>query len=179
VGGSPAPDAALAPFARAALPVDVQHPTFVDFGGKVQLVGYDVSPEGMARPGETVKLRMYWKRTGTLQPGFRLFTHLDDELGAQIRNFDQVGDFRGALAGGKSGLSALELGKVYVDEQTVEVPKGAEVTPRVTLVVGVWKDDVRLPVVSGSTNGHHAAVVSSFSTGVVRRRTVPAAPPRP
>ena len=36
--------------------------------------------------------------------------------------------------------------------------------------------DMRLPVVSGTTNGHDAAVIAQFSTGVERRRAAP--PPK-
>jgi hypothetical protein len=144
----------------------------IDFGGKVHIVGYEVSPEGAARPSQALTVKLYWERVGALDPGWGLFTHLEDDLGRQIRNFDREGAFHGKIAGQPGALALLELGKIYADEQTLELPKANELTPRVSLVVGVWNKDTRLPVVSGSTNGHDAALIASFSTGVERQRPV-------
>jgi hypothetical protein len=169
------PNASLAPYAHDRLADDVQHPTFVDFGGKVHLVGYDVSPEGVAAPGKQVTLKLYWQRSGDLQPGWGLFTHLEDDLGRQVRNFDREGAFRKELGAKPDGLSQLELGRFYTDELGFEMPKAEDLTPRVTVVVGVWSGEMRLPVLSGSSNGHDAAIITHFSTGVVR----PAPPSEP
>jgi hypothetical protein len=168
-GKHPEPNAGLAPFVHDRLPDDVGHPTFIDFGGKVHLVGYDVSPEGVAPPGKSVNLKLYWQRSGDLQPGWSLFTHLEDDLGRQVRNFDREGPFRAALGAKPEGLSELAHGRIYSDEQTFEMPKAEDLTPRVAVVVGVWSNEMRLPVMSGSSNGHDAAIVTHFSTGVVRR----------
>lgn len=159
----------LAAFAHGSLPEEVKNRTLVDFGSKVELVGYDVSPEGTARPGTALHLTLYWKRSGDLGPGWGLFTHLEDERGRQIGNFDREGAFRGAVSGKPSGLARLDLGKVYTDEQNVTVPKEDLLTPNITLVVGVWNDDMRLPIVSGPTDGHDAAIIAHFATGVPRR----------
>ncbi len=162
----------LASFSHEALPEDVKNRTLVDFGSKMQLVGYDVSPEGTARPGTGLHVTLYWKRSGDLGPGWGLFTHLEDERGRQIGNFDREGAFRGALSGKPEGLARLDLGKVYTDEQDVTVPKEDVLTPNVTLVVGVWNEDMRLPIVSGPTDGHDAAIIAHFATGVPRRALV-------
>jgi hypothetical protein len=159
----------LAPFAHDRLADDVKTTTFVDFGSKVQLVGYDISPQRTAKPGDAIHLTLYWKRGGPLDPGWGLFTHLEDDQGRQIGNFDREGSFRSALAGKPEGLSRLELGKIYTDEQAVSVPKADVVSPNITLVVGVWNEAVRLPIVSGPTDGHDAAILSHFATGVPRR----------
>jgi hypothetical protein len=164
-----APSADLAAFAHERLADDVKHTTFVDFGSKVALVGYDVSPDGAARPGDTVRLTLYWRRTGRIEAGWGLFTHLEDERGRQISNFDREGGFRGALSKVEGGLAGLELGKVYADEQTLTVPKPDTVTPKISIVVGVWNDQMRLPIISGPTNGHDAALVGHLATGVPRR----------
>ncbi len=159
----------LAPFAQDRLGDDVKTTTFVDFGGKVQIVGYDVSPEGTARPGDAIHLTLYWKRSGQLEPGWGLFTHLEDERGRQIGNFDREGAFRGAIAGKPEGLARLEAGKVYTDEQNLTVPKADVVSPSITLVAGVWNDATRLPIVSGPTDGHDATIIAHFATLVPRR----------
>jgi len=162
----------LAAFAHERLAEDVKHPTFIDFGSKVALVGYDIAPEDTAHPGEPVRLSLYWRRSGRLEPGWALFTHIEDDGGRQISNFDRAGDFRGALGGKQEGLAALELGKVYTDEQTLTVPKPDAVTPKITIVVGVWNDSMRLPIISGPTNGHDAAIIGHLVTGVPRRIAV-------
>ncbi|HVW25113.1 MAG TPA: hypothetical protein VHC69_07055 [Polyangiaceae bacterium] len=159
----------LASFAHDGLPDGVKNPTRVDFGSKIELVGYDVSPEGVARPGTSLHVTLYWQRSGDLDPGWGLFTHLEDDLGRQIGNFDREGAFRSALSGKPSGLARLELGKVYTDEQNVPVPKEDLLTPNITLVAGVWNDSMRLPIVSGPTDGHDAAIIAHFATGVPRR----------
>jgi hypothetical protein len=165
---------ALAPFARERLAEDVPHSSFVDFGGKLQLVGYDISPLD-APPGTQVHLKFYWRRSGSLDAGWNLFTHLEDERGHQLGNIDRDGAFRTAVTSKPDGLSALALGKIYTDEQTFQMPK--DVTPRVTLVVGAWLNDpskpnaagTRLPVVSGQTNGQAGAIVANLMTGVQKR----------
>lgn len=162
----------LAPFEQTALPEGTTR-TFFDFGGKVHLVGYSFEPESAVVPGGTLRAKLYWRRVGALQPDWSLFTHVDDETGRQLRNYDKVGPFRAALGSNPDGLARLALGKLYVDEQTVEIPRGREVTPKIVFVVGVWHDKVRLPVVSGVSNGKHAAAVSSFDTGVLRQAAAP------
>jgi len=77
-----------------------------------------------------------------------------------------------SLGAKEPGLSVLELGKVYTDEQTFAVPKADVVTPKITIVVGVWNEAMRLPVVSGPSDGHAAAIVTHLSTGVPRRGLV-------
>lgn len=167
--GKPEAQEDLAAFAHDRLGDDVKHATLADFGSKIQLVGYDLSPEGSAKPGDQLHLTLYWKRSGELEPGWGLFTHVEDERGRQIANFDREGGFRGAIAGKPEGLARLEPGKIYTDEQTLTVPKADVVSPKITLVVGVWNDSTRLPVVSGISDGHDAAIISHLSTGVPRR----------
>lgn len=151
------------------LPEDVAHRTFVDFGGKLHLVGYDVSPSTNAGPGDTIRLKLYWKPVSRLEPGWNLFTHLEDDRTHQLWNFDRQGAFRNFLGANMPiGLSVLEPGKVYVDEQTLTLPKAGDLAPYVVVVVGVWQGDMRLPVVSGATNGHEAAVIARLSTGIER-----------
>jgi hypothetical protein len=173
--------AEIAAFVVPALP-ESAHRTMIDFGGKVHIVGYEVSPEGAVGPSQSVSLNLYWRRVGALEPGWVPFTHLESDLGTQLGNFDRQGEFRGKIAGHPDGLALLDFGKIYKDGLAVGVPKASEITPRVSLLVGVFnqkvydetdrRQNVRLPVVSGSTSGHDAALIASFSTGVERQRPV-------
>src|SRR5258708_22583412 len=65
-----------------ALP-DTARRTFVDFGGKVHLVGVALSPES-GGPGDSLRLDLYWKAASRLPAGWSLFTHLEDDSGHQL-----------------------------------------------------------------------------------------------
>lgn len=156
----------LAPFVVQEIP-DTARRAYIDFGGKLALVAHEVVPDGKAAPGQSVTAKFYWKPVSFQSPGWGLFTHLEDGRGKQIRNFDEAGPFRKWLGSkAQSGLSLLELGNVYVDQQTFEMPQAADLTPEVLLVVGVWNGDMRLPVVSGPSDGHQAGIVASIETGI-------------
>jgi hypothetical protein len=153
-------------------------PTFIDFGGKIQVVAYSVSPTGKVGPGESIDLTLYWKPVAALGPGWNFFTHIESDSGKQLGNYDSEGALRGWLKGKMpDGLGLLEVGRIYVDEQKIQMPKADGLTPSVGLVVGVWNDQMRLPVVSGASNGHDAGVVAHFSTGLARPKR--AGGPRP
>lgn len=171
-------DEALSSYVLDRAPAEIEHPRFIDFGGKVRLLGYDGGPTGEARPGEPIKIKMYWAVADSLRPGWRLFTHLLNEYGAQIDNFDNRGPLR-ELKGDDQALppSRWERGKVYVDEQEIRVPNPdpnlpwpKNVTTTVTLVTGVWKGGTRLRVLSGPRDGENSGIVAHFQTGLVRPR---------
>jgi hypothetical protein len=158
--------AELASFIASEIP-ETAHREYVDFGGKLVLVAHELTPSGKTGPGQSVNAKFYWKPISAISPGWGLFTHLEDARGHQIRNFDEVGAFRKWLGGkAQAGLGMLELGNVYVDEQSFEMPPAADLAPEVLLVVGVWNGDMRLPVVSGPSDGHHAGIVTRIETGL-------------
>jgi hypothetical protein len=162
----------LAPYVVPRVPESAKR-TFVDFGGKLHLVGYEIEPEGKVGPGQSLTLKLYWKVVGRLGPNWNLFTHLEGERGEQLWNYDREGAFRGFVSGKMpAGLSLLSPGVVYVDEQTLALPKPEQLTPRVAVVIGVWNDRLRLPVVSGVSNGRDAAIVTHFDTGLERPKAV-------
>src|SRR6188508_3189140 len=76
--GEKALDPKLEQYVLDKLPKTVEHATYLDFGGKVQLVGYDVSPADVAAPGSKISLTLYWQRVGALDEGWGLFTHILD-----------------------------------------------------------------------------------------------------
>jgi hypothetical protein len=178
--------------------------TFVDFGGKLHLVGYELSPSDKVRSGDRMKLKLYWSVVSPLQPGYRLATYLI--AGRGVETFESGGPLRNA----ESGPSSWRPGKIYVDEQEFEVPelRGRELT----VAVGVTRDalepeaesaaetepaavgpeesatitrpPVRLPVLSGPTDGEERAILGHVANELVvkpkpRARRVPAggAPP--
>ena len=166
-------DPALSRFVLSSVPVDVPNPTFVDFGGKVHLVGWEVSPK-QAKPGNTLSLELYWRSVKRLAPGFRLYTHLTGPDG-KVHEFDDVGPLREAASG--LPLSSWIPGMIYVDEQAIVVPELS--VPVVTLSVGVKAEgpapdagekapEYKLEILSGVSDGREGALLARLATGVTR-----------
>lgn len=172
--GKPAPeppkvDPALASNVLDSVPSDIES-TYIDFDGKVHLVGYKLEPADVAPPGTTVKFSLFWQPMQQLGQDWRLFTHVLDDRQHQIANIDNVGPLRklegeGAAQHQVLGPGAWQPGKVYVDDQTFDVPKDTR-SPEVTITVGIWRGDTRLPILSGPSDGQNRAVVAHVSTGV-------------
>jgi hypothetical protein len=180
-------DPALAQYVLADVPTDVPNRCYLDFGGKVALVGYAVEPAGVAAPGSHVKLTLYWQSESPLGPGWGLFTHLViphqphrllDGSGPLRKPVpDENGGQRQAL-----GPSGWERGKVYVDPLEFDIPTTVG-APEVTIVAGVWRDalrvvkdgepdpklaipGLRLPVLSGPVDDAQRGIVLHISTGL-------------
>jgi hypothetical protein len=158
------------------LPADLTHKVDVNFEDKVHLLGWKADPE-MAAPGSTVHFTLYWKRTGDLEPGFMLFTHVTSGDTKEAKgNLDCVGAIR--LEKGEKctaqlyGPSDWEKDKVITDTFDFNVPK--DVTwPQFRFLVGVgrWgvKDqaDVRLHIKNAEADdGTSRANVIVLPTGV-------------
>jgi hypothetical protein len=52
-----------------------QHTTDYQLGDSIRLIGYDLNSE-MFRPGDRVKLRLYWYATGAIAYGYSSFVHI-------------------------------------------------------------------------------------------------------
>jgi hypothetical protein len=182
--GAPTVDPALAQYVLGEMPRDVQHRTFIDFEGKLQLLGYDIEPATSAvRPGERFKLRLYWRSSSALRPGWSLFTHVLDGAGQNALNADRFGPLRSPGADGvaKLPLHGWQPGKIYVDEQEIEMPRS--IRSAATVVVGAWRPPLitaedaqdekaskhgglRLQVISGPHDGSNRGIVLHIDTGI-------------
>ena len=113
----------LKEYVLAAAPKEA-HPLKHEFDGKVALVGYKLSRSGSLKPGQKVKLTLYWKLLSDLDPEWNLFTHVLDGSGERLLNIDNVGPLR-EWKGSRQvfGPGDWEVGKYYADEQTFTVPK--------------------------------------------------------
>jgi hypothetical protein len=170
-------------FALSAVPTDVKTPTFVDFGGKVHLVGWEVSPVGVAAPGSTISLKLYWQSVKKAPLCYRLYTRLTGPDGTS-HEFNDVGPLRASEETEMGTVprfppSAWTPGTVYVDEQSLTVPRVE--APVLTLSVGIScpqyeaKDgklekvgEFKLPILSGVSDGKEGALISRLMTGVRR-----------
>jgi len=56
-------------------------PLMVDMGQEIRLIGCDLSTQGIARPGETVALPVYWQARRDVQADYGLLVHLRNEEG--------------------------------------------------------------------------------------------------
>jgi len=167
----PPVEPALAQYVLDEVPSDVQHPTLIDFQAKVHLVGYDIEPDGIVAPGGKFKLRIYWKSVSRLEPGWSLFTHMVGPDGRRVEKggLDDMGPLRTRSSpSSPQALSPSDWipGKVYVDEQELEVPADVRV-PEISVLVGIWRPtNLRLSVIGGASDKEERGIVATLRTGV-------------
>lgn len=199
--GGPRAGAELDPGAAAyvlrSLPRDVGQRAFVDFGGRAHLIGYTLTPSDVAPPGSKVKLSLYWRSVAPLGEGWSPVTQL--LVGRRVLDVParSVLSQNPALA-----ASNWKAGQIYVDSQDVEIPRDIR-APEVTLAVGFRREspaakpraaepkaadaaadeasppplrpDLRLPVLSGPSDGHERGLVAVLRTGIAAGADVEAA----
>ncbi|MCC6216675.1 MAG: hypothetical protein IT376_17575 [Polyangiaceae bacterium] len=171
-------EASLAPYVLEELPSDVPNRTFIDFEGKVQLLGWSLEPEGPLAPGSRAKLTMWWRCSADLPEPFALFTHVLAADGSRVMHLDDTGPLRARQGDGPQALGPgrWRPGRVYVDTQELQVPRDLATTD-LTFAVGVWryfalpgKDGqrdvrgLRLAVLSGPSDAQNRALVARART---------------
>jgi hypothetical protein len=155
----------LKPFVLDKAP-NIPHKLAINYDNKTTLLGYSVDPEGLIRPGQQIKITMFWKADKDIEDGWNLFTHVLDGSGERILNIDNVGPLREWRETHQAmGPSAWEAGKVYVDEQTFTVPANVK-TDKIQIVAGLWKDNDRLKPISGPHDRENRGIVATLPTGV-------------
>lgn len=138
----------------------------INFDNKLTLLGHKIEPTGVVKPGQKVKVTMYWKADKDVEDGWNLFTHVVDASGERILNIDNVGPLREWRETRQALPPSLwEPGKVYVDEQEFVLPNNVK-TDKVQFVTGVWKDNDRLKIVAGPRDRENRAIVATIPTGV-------------
>lgn len=162
--GGPTPEQteALKSYVLEAAPADITK-TDVNYDNKITLLGAKLDPPGPLKPGQRVKVTMYWKVNKELgEQGWRLFTHVLDGSGERVLNIDNVGPLR-RIIGNDQALSpsAWKTGKVYMDEQEFALPKKIR-TATLQVVVGIWKADERLPIVSGPKERDNRGIAATL-----------------
>jgi hypothetical protein len=118
--------------------VTPQRATQADYG-PVVLIGYD-APE-RARPGEPVRLRLYWRAAASIGQDYTVFIHLVDssgQLAAQADSEPRSGAFP---------TSAWVAGDVIPDDYVLNLPAGLA-PGEYSLRVGLYQspDGPRLPL---------------------------------
>lgn len=155
----------LKPFVLDAPPADMTTKLDINFENKLHIIGAKVDP-AMAKPGQEVKLTYYWRADDKLDEGWKLFTHIHDDVSDKNDNLDNAGPLR-ELRGDKQvlGPDKWEKGKIYVDEQTYKIPDWVK-SPELTIMVGVWKQSARLRIIQGQNDGDNRAIVAKVKTGL-------------
>ncbi len=152
------------------LPGDVPHKVDVNFEDKVHLVGWKAEPE-VAAPGAKIDFTLYWKKSGDLDPDWKLFTHLTtDDPKQALGNADCVGAIRASKVAdcGQQlfGPSDWEKGKFVKDTFDWTVPTNIT-TPKIRVLVGVWKGNSRLQIKNlEAADAENRANVIVLNTGV-------------
>ncbi|MHB1294468.1 MAG: glycosyltransferase family 39 protein [Anaerolineae bacterium] len=111
---------------------EVQHPLEVRFGDVAILRGYDLSSEAI-RPGEPLRLTLYWEALGEDTPtvDYQVFTHLLDPQNQVVAQHD------GAPGGGAWQTSTWLPGQIIVDVHELPLGEGAY-TGETLLEVGLY-----------------------------------------
>lgn len=161
----------LKPYILDDMPGDVPHKVEVNYGDKIHLIGWR-SDSPTAAPGSTVHLTLYWRKTGDLEPGWMLFTHVTTDNTKEARgNLDCVGAIRVEKKENCTaqlyGPSDWDKGKVIVDSFEYTVPNDWT-SPTVRFLVGIWRlPDTRLDIKNADANdGDNRANVVFLPTGV-------------
>ncbi len=132
--------------------VGAEHPTRVNFGDKVMLLGYDLDGEPSAA-GRSVHVRLYWQALGPVGEDYSTFVHLDALPNLQTRAQSdnvQPGDARAQI----DVPVRIWTTDTYVrDEHTLGIP--ADLPPvAYALRVGLYdRDGRRLSVLDESGHG--------------------------
>ena len=139
-----------------------------NFENKIHLVGYRAEPEN-APPGTEVKLTYYWRCDEPIEAGWALSTHVQHEGFERPDNADSSGPLREWKEGQQIfGPSRWERGKIYVDEQTYRMPQDLK-GPDSVVYLSIWKNDARLRIISGPTDGENRVLVVKLRTGVAAK----------
>ncbi len=161
------------------LPSDIPNKVDVNFDDKIHMLGWKADPM-KAAPGTTVHFTIWWKRTGDLDPGWMLFTHITTDNPKEAKgNLDCVGAIR--IEKKENCTAQLfppnewDKDKIIVDAFDYAVPN--DITWSTTrILVGIWKGDARLAIKNAdSSDGDNRANVIVLPTGV----KPPEPPPEP
>ncbi len=154
-----------------APPADMPHKLDVNFENKVHLIGYKFEPE-TAKPGQEAKLTYYWRCDEPLDDGWLLFTHTKDDGTGKMGNLDYVGPLRDQRNGSHQvlGPGALGEGQDLRRRADLQGARRRDGLRRSPIIVGIWKGDARLRIISGPNDGDNSAIVGKMNTGIGRRR---------
>jgi hypothetical protein len=127
-----------------ARPGDVPNPISVNFGNRMELMGYDLDRR-VARPGEEVTLTLYWRGLRQMETNYTISTQFVDAAQIKVAQKDAW------PLDGAAPTAAWEPGSVVKDPLKMTISHDAQPGAYdVQVVVYVLKEGeiIRLPVIS-------------------------------
>ena len=144
-----APDPSLRPkIVLPAAPAPT-HPSQLQFGDKIRLLGYDLSPESPSLD-KPFTVTWYWQVLEPLDKGYKIFTHLSDGQVNRI-NLDGARLMRRGYP-----EAEWKKGDLLRDEQTVRLPSDWT-TNEAVFYLGFYSGETRLRVKNGKDDGQSRA----------------------
>jgi len=134
----------------------IQNPLRVELGGRMRLLGYDLA-ETRIKPGDQLRLTLYWETLAPMERDWSVFVHLNDSLlGAPIAQRDMYPG---------QGLQATRLlapGQRLVCHYVIQIPETVYAPAKTELVVGLYdfqsSDRLSVQMPSGATPGDQDAI---------------------
>jgi hypothetical protein len=119
-------------------------------GQSITLVGYTLESDAV-RPGESVRLTLYWQAMDKVMARYTVFTHVVDSKGLPVAQTDSP------PLGGTAPTDSWQVGATIIDRYAIAIQPG---TPpgQYELRVGMysWPDLTRLPVtLNGKPSGDY------------------------
>ena len=120
-----------------------QNQLFADFGGQIALIGFDQS-QAEARPGDTIRVQLYWKAQRPLEINYQSFLHVLRPDGSLLTQSDHLNP-------GDYPTRRWPLDKYVRDEFVLVIP--ADAPPgSYPVAAGLWvqAEGWRLPLLDAS-----------------------------
>jgi hypothetical protein len=137
-----------------ALPVN--HRFRANFGDKIELLGYDL-PDTRVRPGDRVRLVLYWHAISDVEEDYQTFVHLAEPLNVAWAQEDHLNP-------GGLPTSRWPRDKYVWDEYAIRIPQ--ETPPgdyKVNVGLYLMSDGSRLQRLDGDRKGEESAVIGSVT----------------
>ena len=150
-----------------------KHASDLQFGDKLRLLGYDVSPESPS-VDKPFTVTWYWQVLAPLDDGYKIFTHLSDGKANRV-NLDSDRALRRAYP-----ESSWKAGDFLRDEQTIDLPSDWNSTLAV-FYLGFYAGETRLPIVHGKHDDKQRAealrlTLAASDTGPATAAPAPSVP---
>ncbi|MCS7219782.1 MAG: glycosyltransferase family 39 protein [Anaerolineae bacterium] len=97
----------------------IEHPLHINLDGKLWLEGYDLEPDSSLRPGDTLRLRLYWRAQWPLSESYTVFNQLRSEAG------EIVGQLDGIPVCGRRPTYKWDPGEFITDTYVIEIKPDA------------------------------------------------------
>jgi len=134
----------VAPTRQTAIP-PMQHRLDANLADRVTLLGYDLEPE-VARPGETLRLTLYWRAEQPMTCSYAVFSHLLDAEERIVAQHDGLpANWTRPTTGWLPGQVVTDVHEWVIEAGT---PPGLDYLPEVGLYDP--ETNVRLPVLDAS-----------------------------